>query len=335
FRIDVLAGHRDTYPHTTLTSGDQRLDDQLVRHEVRRLQVDGAFGCGNGHQVHEVHALAATGWRCHEHVRIHFADRRDRRKIVLAVEYLSGGLDPVVVEGGLELRHDRTLNLEVHVAPVRTVLCMPRPLVGDPDAPGKAHLPINHQQLAMGTVVEPAQVVPLQRPVLVNLGTGVADLVEQGFVHFQAADPIHHHLYLHTRAGPLGQGISKFLADLPRPVDVGFESDRALRRTDRRQHRREDLAPVFQIGDRVAGYQAGTEQHTHLPAKLRAVGSVEVLDPALELFLRSLEVHRYHGNQQGRHGGDHDCPDHSLATPALAHEEKSHSESAQTNRRLN
>src|SRR5690606_753266 len=52
-------------------------------------------------------------------------------------------------------------------------------------------------------------------------------------------------------------------------------------------------------------------------------------------FLRSLEVHRYHGNQQGRHGGDHDCPDHSLATPALAHEEKSHSESAQTNRRLN
>ena len=55
----------------------------------------------------------------------------------------------------------------------------------------------------------------------------------------------------------------------------------------------------------------------------------EVLDPALELFLRSLEVHRYHGNQQGRHGGDHDCPDHSLATPALAHEEKSHSESAQ------
>src|SRR5690606_10978840 len=119
FRIDVLAGHRDTYPHTTLTSGDQRLDDQLVRHEIRRLQVDGAFGCGNGHQVHEVHALAATGWRCHEHVRIHFADRRDRRKIVLAVEYLSGGLDPVVVEGGLELRHDRTLNLEVHVAPVR------------------------------------------------------------------------------------------------------------------------------------------------------------------------------------------------------------------------
>ena len=61
--IDVLARHQDAHGHAALARRDQCLVDQLVRHEIRGLQVDGMLGRGNAHQVHQVHALAAAGGR--------------------------------------------------------------------------------------------------------------------------------------------------------------------------------------------------------------------------------------------------------------------------------
>ena len=76
-----------------------------------------------------------------EHVRRLVADRIQRREIVVAVEHLATGLDPVVVERRLHLRDRRPLDPEMRVAPVIGVLRVPAHMSAMPTPPVKPTLP--------------------------------------------------------------------------------------------------------------------------------------------------------------------------------------------------
>ena len=190
------------------------------------------------------------------------------------------------------------------------------PLVGDADTAGETDPAIHHQQLAVGAVVEAAEVVPLQRPVLLHIDPGILQALQHAVLHLDAAGPIDHHLDRDARARALLQRLGEFLADFARPVDVGFEGDRLLRAADRLQHGREDRFAVLQLGDLVAGDDARPEQHAHLAAELRVGHRVAVLDLAFQVFFGGLEVHGQGRDQQRRQGGDHDGQDHAFAAPA-------------------
>ena len=190
-------------------------------------------------------------------MRIHVAGGLHRGEIVRAVEDHAGGLDPVVVEGGLHLRHHRALDAEVQVAPVVGVLRMAFPLVGDADAAGESHRAVDHQQLAMGAIVEAADVVPLERPVLLDVDAGVAHALEQVVLHLDAAGPVQHHVDLDAGSRALGEGVGVLGADVAGPVDVGLEGDGLLRRANAFDHGGEDLVAVLQILDAVATHDGG------------------------------------------------------------------------------
>ena len=145
---------------------------------------------------------------------VHVAGFLRGRKVVGAVQHIAGGLDPVVVEGGLKLRHHRAFDLEMHVAPMVGVLCVAGPLLGHADAAGEGRVPIDHQQLAVGAVVHAAEVVPVQRAVALHLRAGVLHGLDQVLVHLDAADPVEQHGHLHARLGALGQCFGQLVADV-------------------------------------------------------------------------------------------------------------------------
>ena len=125
-------------------------------------KVDAALGRRDGQVVHELHALAAARWRAGEHLRLLPTRRRNGRKVRLAMQHLARDLEPVVQKRGLHLRHGGAAHQVVRVAPVVGVLRVARPRGRNAHASGKAHLPVHHQQFAVGAVVQAGQVVPVR-----------------------------------------------------------------------------------------------------------------------------------------------------------------------------
>jgi hypothetical protein len=99
-----------------------------------------------------------------------------------------------------------------------------------------------------------------------------------------AAHPVEHEVHADAGAGPLGQRGGELLADVSRPVDVCLESDGALRRADRLEHRGEYLIAVLQGFDAIARDDGGSQQHAHLAPELRVERVVAALDAMLRLL---------------------------------------------------
>ena len=71
-------------------------------------------------------------------------------------------LDPVLREHGLEAVDDRALQPHAGVAPMLGVVAVAEPLVGDAVAEGVADRAVDDEQLAMGAVIEAAEVPPMR-----------------------------------------------------------------------------------------------------------------------------------------------------------------------------
>src|SRR5688572_19505477 len=312
----MLPWKKDADAHLALTSGKECRQHQVVGNEIRGFEIDaGPSGC-NRHQVHQVHAFAATGRRRNEHLGVHVAGRSQRRKVVAAVQHFARDLDPVVVERGLHLRDDRTFDLEVHVAPMVRILRMALPLVGDADAACEADRAVDHQQLAVRTVVQAAEVVPLEWPVHADRDTGLSQLPEERVLDLDAAGPVDHDLDFNTSLRTLGEGVRELTPDFPGPVDVRLEIDGLSGGPDGGEHRGKDLVAVLQVLDQVAGDDGRPEQHGHLAAELRVCYRITMLDFPLELLLRRDEVHGDSHAKDRQRRRDQDCPVHQAATPA-------------------
>ena len=312
----MLPRKKDADAHVALASGEECRQHQVVGHEVRGLEIDAGPSGRNRHQVHQVHAFAATGRRRNEHLGVHVAGRSQRRKVVAAVQYFARDLDPVVVERGLDLRDDRTFDLEVHVAPMVRVLRMALPLVGDADAACEADRAVDDQQLAVRTVVQAAEVVPLEWPVHPDLDAGLPQLLQERVLDLDAAGPVDHDFDCDACLRSLRKGVGKLPPDIARPVDVGLEVDGLPGGPDCREHRREDLVAVLQVPDLVAWHDGRPEQHGHFATELRVGDCIAMLDLPLELLLRRSEIHRDGDAEHRQRSRDQDCPVHEPSTPA-------------------
>jgi len=76
-----------------------------------------------------------------EHLHLLSARLLQRGEIVIPVQDMAGGLDPVAQKCCLHLRDDRSRNLEMHVPPVFAVPRVPAPLIRNFHAPVKPTLP--------------------------------------------------------------------------------------------------------------------------------------------------------------------------------------------------
>ncbi|MNR03430.1 hypothetical protein D3C85_1193210 [compost metagenome] len=216
----MLARHDDPDPDAALERGDQCLPRQVVRHEVRRRQVNGARGGGDGEQVHQRHVLAAAGGGTAEHLRHALAHLRQCREIPRAVGDFAAHLDPVVEEDRLHLGHHGAFDLEMRVAPMLGVLGVAGPFRRNAHAAGEADPAVDDQELPVGTVVELAKRVPVHRVIALQGNAGVRHDVQHGVVHLLASHPVQQDMHLHAGLRAFGQRLRELPANLARPVDV-------------------------------------------------------------------------------------------------------------------
>ena len=242
-----------------------------------------------------------------------------QRKVARPVQDFAGELDPVVEEHRLHLRHHRPFDGEVAVAPVLRVLGVTGPLGRDADTAGEAELAVDDEQLAVGAVVEAAEMGPARRVIAADLAAGVGDFGDERFVHLGAADPVEQHVHLDTGTGPLGERGGELAADVARPVDVRLEGDGLPGTANGSQHRREDLVAVEEHAVAVPAHHRRPKQGTELLHEARVLERVEALDAALDLLLAAAEV----DVQQSRRDGQCGAQRHGDAT-ATRHNSKVH-----------
>jgi len=77
-----------------------------------------------------------------------------------------------------------------------------------------------------------------------------------------------------TATGPIRQCLRELLTNLPLPIDVSLEIDRALGAANRLKHGREDLFAVAQGCDLVSRQQSGAEQIVDGSFELRIAGRI-------------------------------------------------------------
>jgi hypothetical protein len=110
------------------------------------------------------------------------------------------------------------------------VLRVAGPLVGDADAAGEADPAVDDEELPVRAVVEPAEVRPARRVVLLDLDAGRLQLLDQRLVHLREPTQSSSTCTLTPARARSARALGELLADRPRPVDVGLEVDRPLAR---------------------------------------------------------------------------------------------------------
>jgi hypothetical protein len=133
--------------------------------------------------------------------------------VLAARQDAAGRLGPVVDEAAEQVAHDRTLDADVAVAPVFGVLAVAGPLLGDADPAGEADAAVDHQDLAVGAVVQLVQAVPLGRPEPGDRGAGLVELVDEAVVHLGGADRVQQDVDLDTGTRPLGERLGELRRD--------------------------------------------------------------------------------------------------------------------------
>jgi hypothetical protein len=99
------------------------------------------------------------------------------------VQHPTGGLDPVVDKNRLHLRHHRTLDLIVALAPMGFVLGVAEPLVAHADATGEADSAIHDQDFAVRAIVQPPQMKPRRRMIELQVAASFASSFQEIGVH--------------------------------------------------------------------------------------------------------------------------------------------------------
>lgn len=95
----------------------------------------------------------------------------------------------------------------MRITPERRVLSAAGPLRRNADATREPDATVNHQQLAVGSIVQASQMGPVRRMELAHLHASIPQSGEHDFIHLGAADPIEQHLHLHALTRSLGQSI--------------------------------------------------------------------------------------------------------------------------------
>ena len=193
----------------------------------------------------------------------------------------------------------RTLDAIVRIAPMLGILCMASPFICYTYAARETVPPINDQQLAMCAVVQFTQLIPVQLVIFFYLDSGLLHLGEQLRIHLVAADPIEKDMNFDACATPFSEGVRKFPADCPGPINEGLEGYGLPGTAYCLQHRRENLIAIQQRFNSIAIQHVRTEHCSHRAGKLRIIGAVKARNRMLNAFFTARTgASRGHGSKK-------------------------------------
>jgi hypothetical protein len=173
---------------------------------------------------------------------------------------VADALGPVLREGGLQPGNRRPTHADVRVAPFLGVPRVPRPLLGDADTTGEPHLAVDHEHLAVRPVVVRQRGAHQGRPEELHRHARCTHPIGQPVIHPRATNGVDEHPDSAPGPRPIGQRRGKRFRRPSGPVDVREQVDGPRRRSDRCQHRREDLHTVAQHLNLVALCGGDTQQ---------------------------------------------------------------------------
>jgi hypothetical protein len=127
---------------------------------------------------------------------------------------------------------DRPLQADGGVAPMVPVLAVPHPLPGDAMAKNVTRAAVEDRQLAVGPLVELAEVEDPQRVVHRDAHAGLPHEPELPAVAADGAHGVDHEPDLDPFAGTGGKGPRQLGTDLAPPPDVALEVNGLARRRD-------------------------------------------------------------------------------------------------------
>src|SRR6185312_4723795 len=103
----------------------------------------------------------------------HLASRSERGKLVRSAQRFAEGLDPMFLEGVLQLAHQWSLQARLHIVPMFRILRVTGPLFGEANSAGEANLPVDHQGASMRTSIGAIDSPGEERMVVGNLAARI------------------------------------------------------------------------------------------------------------------------------------------------------------------
>ena len=273
----------------------------FVEDDIRRLDVDGAAGTGDGQEIEQLDAARAAGRIASDHDRSRAAWRPGRFGIQHR-RRSAPGLEPVLVERRLQRAHRRPGDLELRVPPMIRFVGAALPVIGDADAAREGHVAVGHQNLAVRAVVgffdgpRPQRVEPDERH------AGRLQLIAR-LARQPAAERVEDQADGDASARGVGQLAREAVGDVAVLVDETFQADALAGLANRVEHRRERFVAVSQRRV-VASVDRCAHERCHVVRKPRVCGGNGTLHSQRFLILR---------NQQ--QDGDRDDPDEGPQFP--------------------
>src|SRR5437870_2979684 len=121
----------------------------------------------------------------------------------------AASLKPVIHKDRLQLRHDRTFNTVVSIAPMLRRLAVAGPLIGNSHAADESGRAIYDEKLSVSAVVVAAQVPPEQSMVLLGLNPGAFHERKVLLSHFVCALGIENDVDFHAGARSFSKRLGK------------------------------------------------------------------------------------------------------------------------------
>src|SRR5688572_24589538 len=105
----------------------------------------------------------------------------------------------------------------------------------------------------------------------------------------------------------------KFLADLTRPIDVGFKTDRLCGTPDCFEHGRENLVAILKCDDAIIWEELGAKELAYRTGKLRIIDPKLVIDQIFDLLFSRTKIQKQYAEEGADYCGNDYCQNHSTS----------------------
>jgi hypothetical protein len=233
---------------------------KVVRDEIGVGNADDRPRGRDRNQQHQARAIRSFPGRAFEGLAKMFPGRFDFRKILVAVQQLGAGLEPVVHEGLLQLRDRGAFHLIMRIAPQTSGAAIAPPVIRDADAANKSELSIDDQDLAMRPEIDGGKVDEAKN---LDVHSRAPQETDGATAHAIGAECVLKEMHCHAGARAFCQRLRELIGDVAFPEEKILEGDGLFGGANGAKHGGEDFVAVLQRRDFVSFEQRRPEHVAH------------------------------------------------------------------------
>ncbi len=316
--IGVGAGRDDLHAHAAAQRFDQRAPAEVVRNEIGVGDADDLARGRDRNEQHQARAVGSFAGGAFERLAKMLSRRLDFRKVIVAVEQLRAGLEPIVHERLLQLRDGGAFHSIMRVAPQTARAAVAPPIVRDADSANESELPVDDQDFAVRPKVDSRKVDETKN---LHVHARAPEQPDGAAAHAVAPESILEEMHRHPGARPFRQRLRELVGDFAFAKEKILERDRPFRGANGVQHGGENLVPILQDRDFVPFEQGRPEHVAHGADEGVVAGMIIRGDAIPDLLFRREEIpgNEKSGEAAGRGSAEDFGPLRRLTTKRKLH----------------